>query len=84
MATGLSCKPSHARRRKTRFGNLRDLPRLWKRFIEDTFVIMKKSNLSEFLTHLNTIENSIQFMMEQEKECLRFLDLLIKRSPNGH
>jgi len=59
-------------------------PRLWKRYVDDTFVIMKRSKLSEFLTHLNTIESSIQFTMEKEKGCLPFLDLLIKRSPSGH
>ena len=62
-----------------------DPPRLWKRYEDDTFVIMKRSKLSEFLTHLNTIERSIQFTMEKEKEgCLPFLDLLIKRSASGH
>jgi len=62
-----------------------DPPRLWKRYVDDTFVIMKRSKLSEFLTHLNTIESSIQFTIEKEKEgCLPFLDLLIKRSPSGH
>jgi len=46
---------------------------------------VKRSKLSEFLTHLNTIESSIQFTMEKEKEgCLPFLDLLIKRAPSGH
>jgi len=46
---------------------------------------MKRSKLSEFLTHLNKIENSIRFTMEKEKEgCLPFLDLLVKRSPSGH
>jgi len=62
-----------------------DTPRLWKRYVDDTFVIMKRSKLSEFLTHLNTIASSIQFTMEKEKEaCLPFLDLLIKRSSSGH
>jgi len=56
-----------------------DPPRLWKRYVDDTFVITNKSKLSEFLTHLNTIESSIQFTMEKEKEgCLLFLNLLNK------
>jgi len=62
-----------------------DPPRIWKRYVDDTFVIMKRSKLSEFLTQLNTIESSIQFTMKKEKEgCLPFLDILIKRSPSGH
>ena len=60
-----------------------DPPRLWKRYVDDTFMIMKRSELSEFLTHLNKIENSIQFTMEKEG-CLPFLELLVKRSPSGH
>jgi len=61
-----------------------DPPRLWKRCVDGTFVIMKRSKLSEFLTHVNTIESSIQFTMEKEKGCQPFLDVLIKRSPSGH
>jgi len=60
-----------------------DPPHLWKRYVDDTFVIMKRSKLSECLIHLNKIENSIQFTMEKEG-CLPFLDLLVKRSPSGH
>jgi len=62
-----------------------DPPHLWKRYADDTFVIMKRSKLSKFLTHLNKIENSIQFTMQKEKAgCLPFLDLLFKHSPSGH
>jgi len=53
-----------------------DLPRLWERYVDETFVIMKKSKVSEFFTHLDTIESSTQFTKEQEKEeCLLFLDI---------
>jgi len=38
-------------------------------------MIIKKSKLSKFFTHVNTIESFIQ-LMEQEKECLSFMDLL--------
>jgi len=61
-----------------------DPPGLWKRYVDDTFVIMKRSKLSEFVTHLNTLESFIQFTVEKEKGCLPFLDLLIKRSPSSH
>jgi len=62
-----------------------DPPRLWKRYVDDTFVIIKKSKLSEFFTHVNTIESFIQLTMEQEKEeCLPFLEFLIKRLANRH
>jgi len=61
-----------------------DPPRLWKRYVDGTFVIMNKSKLFKFLTHLNTIESSIQCTTEKKKGCLPFSDLLIKRSPSGH
>jgi len=60
-------------------------PCLWKGMYVDGFVITKKSKLSEFLTHLNIIESSIQFTKEKVKEgCLLFLDLFIRRSPSCH
>ena len=37
-----------------------DPPRLWKRHVDDTFVIIKKSNLSEFFTRVNTTESFVQ------------------------
>ena len=47
--------------------------------------IQQESSFHEFLTHLNKIENSIQFTMEKQKEgCLPFLELLVKHSPSGH
>ena len=58
-----SCKLSHGRRWKTCFKNFADLPRLWKRYLDDIFVIMKKSKLSEIFNQINTIESFIQFTM---------------------
>jgi len=42
-------------------------PRLWKRYVDGTFVIMKKPKLFKFLTHLNTIESSIEFTTVKKK-----------------
>ena len=71
------CKPSHGRRRKTRFGNLCRSSTFVEKIVYDTFVITKKSKLCEFFTHLNTIESSNQYTKEQKKEeYLPFLDLL--------
>jgi len=38
------------------------------KYMDDTFVSMTKSKLSEFLTHLNTTESSISLTMEKERE----------------
>jgi len=71
---------------KTRtLGTFADSPRLQKRYVDDTFVIIKKSKLSEFFTHLSTIElHPIHYIEQDNKKCFPFLDLLITCSSNGH
>jgi len=44
-----------------------DPPRFWKRYVDDIFVIIKKSNLSEFFTRANTIESFVQLTVEYKK-----------------
>ena len=39
-------------------------PTLWKRFVDDTFTIIKKTHKEAFLEHLNSIHNNIQFTSE--------------------
>ena len=36
-------------------------PYLWKRYVDDTFTIIKSSYRSEFLEHINSIDEHIQF-----------------------
>ena len=36
-------------------------PRWWKRYVDDTFVILKQSHREEFLQHINFVDPSIQF-----------------------
>ena len=31
-------------------------PKVWKRFVDDTFVIIHKNSVEDFLDHLNTIK----------------------------
>ena len=40
-------------------------PLLWKRFVDDTFVILKKIHKDEFLTHINSVDHNIQFTTEE-------------------
>ena len=48
-------------------------PRVWKRFVNDTFVILDKIAVDKFFTHLNQIQTSIKFTMEGEKDnCISF------------
>ena len=39
-------------------------PTLWKRFVDDTFTIIKKNNRDSFLQHLNSIYPNIKFTCE--------------------
>ena len=59
-------------------------PRVWKRFVDDTFVILDKVAVDKFFTHLNQIQTSIKFTMEGEKDnCISFLDISITRNRTG-
>ena len=43
-------------------------PRLWKRFVDDTFVILLQSQKEDFLQHINSVDPSIKFTTEEPKE----------------
>ena len=60
-------------------------PLLWKRFVDDTFVILKKAHKEEFLTHINSVDNNIQFTSEEPgpEGSLPFLDILITPDEEG-
>jgi hypothetical protein len=61
-------------------------PRCWFRFVDDTFAISQHGpdKIEDFLHHLKSIHQSIQFIMETESEGhLPFLDLDIYRRPDG-
>ena len=60
-------------------------PLLWRRFVDDTFVIMKKGHREEFLQHLNSVDKNIQFTSEEPgpEGALPFLDILIKPDQEG-
>ena len=54
-------------------------PLMWKRFVDDTFVVMKKADKERFLTHLNSVDKNIQFTSEESRPdgSIPFLDILI-------
>ena len=43
-------------------------PRLWKRYVDDTFCILRKGSTEELLHHLNRVRPTIKFMVEQEED----------------
>ena len=36
-------------------------PRIWKRYVDDTYCIIKEGTADDFLTHLNSLRRTIQF-----------------------
>ena len=68
---------------KYSFSFLRKLtyePRIWKRCVDDTFTILDRENVADFLQHLNNHKPSIRFKKDNE---LAFLDTAVLREPDG-
>ena len=61
------------------------LPKLWKRYIDDIFVIWTHSNqtLEEFIQYLNLCMPAIKFETEISQEKVNFLDVTVKLGPEG-
>nr|VZI46727.1 unnamed protein product [Spirometra erinaceieuropaei] len=59
-------------------------PKLWARYVEDTFVVIDRDQLLTFKERLNAVFPDIQFTMEEEENNqLAFLDLLVCRKDCG-
>ena len=59
-------------------------PRFWKRYVEDTCTILPGDLVNSFHSHLNSIDNNIQFTVEKELDGqLPFLDILLIREEDG-
>jgi hypothetical protein len=61
-------------------------PHCWFCYMDNTFVIWPHgpNRLRDFLDHLNSIHQSIQFTMETERDShLPFLDINVYRRPDG-
>ena len=57
---------------------------IWKRYVDDTFTILDRENIDDFLQHLNNQQPSIRFTMETEEDNkLAFLDTAVLREPDG-
>ena len=54
-------------------------PRLWKRYVDDTFVILQQSQEEEFLQHINSVDPSIRFTKEEPRQdgSMPYLDTLV-------
>ena len=54
----------------------RKAPRVWYRFVDDTWVIQKQAHKQAFLDHINNIDPAIKFTVEgtQDNGAIPFLD----------
>lgn len=56
------------------------LPRVWWRYVDDVFAIVKRSDINKTVDILNNQIDSIKFTYEEEENNqIAFLDLIIKR-----
>ena len=62
-----------------------DLPRLWLRYGDDTFVIQKVEHINQFLQHINYIDPHIQLLQEtpNTESSIPFLDMLVSQGPDN-
>ena len=60
-------------------------PKIWKRFVDETFTIIQKVHKDAFLDHINSIDSNIHFTYEDPKEdgSMPFLDMLITPDEEG-
>ena len=54
-------------------------PSLWKRYVDDAFVIQEEEHSNEFFQHVNSIEEKIKFTAESTRAdgAMPFLDTLV-------
>ena len=60
-------------------------PRFWCRFVDDIFVIHKEVNKQGFLQHINSVDPTISFTVEDSKEdgSIPFFDTIVKPEADG-
>ena len=59
-------------------------PKVWERYVDDVFAIIKRDNLENFCTHINSLHKNLKFTTEVEKDGkLAFLDTEVERKSNN-
>ena len=60
-------------------------PRIWRRYVDDTFEVQQESHKDEFFQHINTVDTSIQFTVEEAGPdgSILFLDILVTPQSDG-
>ena len=59
-------------------------PRVWKRYVDYTFVISNRASVEGQLAHLNNQQPTLRFTMEADKDGkIASLDTLVHRESDG-
>ena len=59
-------------------------PHIWKRYVDDTFCVIKSAYIEEFIEHINTQDRNIKFTRAEEEDgTLPFLGTVINRLGDG-
>nr|XP_058973207.1 uncharacterized protein LOC131799517 [Pocillopora verrucosa] len=58
-------------------------PRIWKRYVDETFTILDRENVDDLLLHLNNQQPSIRFTVETEKDNELYLYIAVLKEPDG-
>ncbi|XP_054861960.1 uncharacterized protein LOC129347772 [Amphiprion ocellaris] len=59
-------------------------PRHWFRYVDDTWVTIRKGEVEPFTEHLNSVDKNIKFTREDVQDnCLAFLDCVVRIETNG-
>ncbi|CAH8537608.1 unnamed protein product [Heterobilharzia americana] len=60
-------------------------PKIWFRYIDDTFTVLRSEHINRLLTHTNSVVNAIQFIcdLKSEEGELAMLDYRIKQTQEG-
>ena len=59
-------------------------PKIWKRYVDDTFTNLDRDRVDSFLQHLTSQQPTIRFTMETENDNkIAFLDASVSREPDG-
>ena len=55
-------------------------PKVWERFVDDVYSILKRAHLENFFQHIKNLYQNIKFTMKEESNGeLVILDILVKR-----
>ncbi|XP_022796700.1 uncharacterized protein LOC111335111 [Stylophora pistillata] len=59
-------------------------PKWWYRYVDDSQVCIVREHLTEFRSHLSSINQHIKFTVEEEKDgSIAYLDTVTTRNPDG-